>query len=83
MTPGDEFPIDGPYVKENAIGGHSGSAFIQCQAKRGVLVKKIGVYYNSSCLQAIQVTYADGTKDTMAGNVNGSYAELYSNLGRR
>ena len=75
MTWDYDFP-SGPYVRGYAIGGGGGSTFIQCEAGRGVLVKKIGVYYNSSCLQAIQVTYTDGTKATTAGKVNGSYGEL-------
>ena len=75
MTWDYDFP-DGPYVAGNAVGGGGGHTFIQCEADRGVLVKKIGVYYDSSWLQAIEVTYTDGTKAATAGKPSGSYAEL-------
>ena len=70
------WPEGNIFADAGAIGGGGGGEFTQCRTSEGLLVKKLGVWHNKKGLQAIRVTYTDGTDAPVNGTTHDDYDEL-------
>lgn len=70
------FPSGDIFAQPLGIGGHGGTEFTECKTDKGLLVKKLGVWYNDQALQAIQVTYTDDSVGPVYGTSHKSYSEI-------
>ena len=76
MTAGYGFPSGGIFAQPLGIGGNGGTEFNECKTDTGLLVKKLGVWYDDQALQAIQVTYTDDSVGPVYGTSHKSYSEI-------
>ena len=70
------FPTGGIFAQPLGIGGHGGAEFTECKTDKGLLVKKLGVWYDDDALQAIQVTYTDDSVGPVYGTSHKSYSDI-------
>lgn len=70
------FPSDDLYCKANVVRGDGGHPFTECKADKGILIKKLGIWFDRYAFQGLQVTYADDTQSAIHGRSKDTYKEV-------
>ena len=70
------FPPGTIFAEALGIGGGGGGEFTECKTNDGLLVKKLGIWYNKKGLQAMIVTYTNGKDGPVIGTSYDSYKEI-------
>lgn len=70
------FPSGNIFAPAVPIGGNGGGEFTECKTDKGLLVKKLGVWYSGKALQAIQVTYTDDSVGPIHGTAHQTYSDI-------
>lgn len=79
--------MSSPFAPIHLIGGqYSGEPFYTCGWNTGqpvLVVKGLDVWYNTSRLRAIRVTYSDGSRSAVFGKIDDSHGSIVLDPGER
>ncbi|OCH83777.1 hypothetical protein OBBRIDRAFT_495873 [Obba rivulosa] len=70
---------DGPFTGEFVVGGFGGWPFQTCKwvtNQSALIVKALDVWYNTSTLRGIQVTFSDNSRSPVFGNPSDSHGSV-------
>lgn len=73
------YPQNEPFTGLFGVGGGGGSPWAEYKWKtndNGLIVKRLDVWWNDSCLQGIQVTYSDNSRSKQYGSFNNNHDAL-------
>ena len=70
------FPSDDLYCKANVVRGDGGHPFTECKADKGILIKKVGIWFDRYAFQGLQVPWADDTQSAIHGRLKDTYKEV-------
>ena len=76
----------GPFTGEAVVGGSGGSPFQTCKwvvNQSALVVKGLDVWYNSSTLRGIQVTFSDDSRTSVFGAPDDTHASIIFAPGER
>ncbi|KAL7629691.1 hypothetical protein AAE478_001214 [Parahypoxylon ruwenzoriense] len=63
-------------VSNGQVGGKGGSlSFNKSRFQNGIMLQRVGVWHDSSCLRGLRLTWTDGTSD-MYGSTAGDWKEI-------
>lgn len=76
----------GPFTPEFCVGGFGGNQFSTCgwvTNQKALVVQKLQVWWDSSQIKAIQVTYADSSVSSLFGQTSGTTGSIAFSPGER